>query len=106
MCDLARINPVAEASPWPFAMANGPADLGVAISRILLCKLAAECRHRFVLCPLDERIDAFRQALEASKKDFTIYIYKGANHAFNNDTSATRYINRRQISPGRVASRS
>jgi carboxymethylenebutenolidase len=44
---------------------------------------------------LDKRInagiDAYRQALEASGKDFTIYIYDGANHAFNNDTSAARY---------------
>lgn len=44
---------------------------------------------------LDKRtnagIDAYREALEANGKDFTIYIYEGANHAFNNDTSAARY---------------
>lgn len=44
---------------------------------------------------LDERIDAgidaFKQALAANKKDFTIHIYDGVNHAFNNDTSAARY---------------
>lgn len=43
----------------------------------------------------DERInagiDAYRAALEAAGKDFTIYIYEGAQHAFNNDTSAARY---------------
>lgn len=44
---------------------------------------------------LDDRtnkgIDAYKKALEADKKDFQIFIYDGANHAFNNDTSAARY---------------
>ncbi|WP_411033279.1 dienelactone hydrolase family protein [Shinella sp. BYT-45] len=44
---------------------------------------------------LDERInagiDAYRQALEANGKTFEIHMYEGANHAFNNDTSAARY---------------
>ena len=44
---------------------------------------------------LDERINAgipaYKAALEAAGKDFTIYIYDGAQHAFNNDTSAARY---------------
>jgi carboxymethylenebutenolidase len=44
---------------------------------------------------LDDRIDkgipAFKAALEANHKDFTIYMYDGVNHAFNNDTSAARY---------------
>jgi carboxymethylenebutenolidase len=44
---------------------------------------------------LDDRvnkgIDAYKKALEADKKDFQIFVYDGANHAFNNDTSAARY---------------
>jgi carboxymethylenebutenolidase len=44
---------------------------------------------------LDERINAgipvFRKALEAAKIDHQIYVYEGANHAFNNDTSEARY---------------
>jgi carboxymethylenebutenolidase len=44
---------------------------------------------------LDKRtnagIPALREALEKAHKDFTIHIYEGANHAFNNDTSAARY---------------
>jgi carboxymethylenebutenolidase len=43
----------------------------------------------------DERInagiDAYKAALEAAGKQFTIYVYDGAQHAFNNDTSAARY---------------
>ena len=44
---------------------------------------------------LDQRtnagIDAFRKALEAAHKQYAIYVYEGANHAFNNDTSEARY---------------
>jgi carboxymethylenebutenolidase len=43
----------------------------------------------------DERIDAgipaYEAALKANGKRYTIYIYDGAQHAFNNDTSAARY---------------
>ncbi|MDO9415580.1 dienelactone hydrolase family protein [Pararhizobium sp.] len=44
---------------------------------------------------LDERInagiEAYRKALTDNGKEFTIYVYEGVNHAFNNDTSAARY---------------
>lgn len=44
---------------------------------------------------LDERINAgipvFEQALKANKIDYQLFIYEGVNHAFNNNTSATRY---------------
>lgn len=43
----------------------------------------------------DERInagiEAYKAALEAAGKEFTIYVYDGAQHAFNNDTSEARY---------------
>jgi len=44
---------------------------------------------------LDERINAgipaFEAALKANNKVYEIYVYEGANHAFNNDTNAARY---------------
>ncbi len=44
---------------------------------------------------LDQRInagiEAFEAALKAHKKHYEIYMYEGANHAFNNDTNAARY---------------
>ncbi|MEP6565672.1 MAG: dienelactone hydrolase family protein, partial [Mesorhizobium sp.] len=44
---------------------------------------------------LDERtnagIDAFKKALDAAHVEYAVYVYDGANHAFNNDTSAARY---------------
>ena len=43
----------------------------------------------------DERvnagIDAYKAALDAAGKQYTVYVYDGAQHAFNNDTSAARY---------------
>lgn len=44
---------------------------------------------------LDERVDAgipaFEAALKANSKAYELYMYEGANHAFNNDTNAARY---------------
>ena len=44
---------------------------------------------------LDERINAgipaFEKALEEASVEYEIYIYEGAQHAFNNDTNAARY---------------
>jgi carboxymethylenebutenolidase len=44
---------------------------------------------------LDERtnagIDAYKKALDAAHVEYMVYVYDGANHAFNNDTSAARY---------------
>jgi len=44
---------------------------------------------------LDERINAgipeFEAALKANKKTYELFMYEGANHAFNNDTNAARY---------------
>ena len=43
----------------------------------------------------DERINAtipeFEQALKTAGKPYELFVYEGANHAFNNDTSAARY---------------
>jgi len=44
---------------------------------------------------LDERINAgipaFEEALKAAGVDYQMFVYEGANHAFNNDTSEARY---------------
>jgi carboxymethylenebutenolidase len=43
----------------------------------------------------DERINAgipaFESALKAASKDYKLYMYEGAQHAFNNDMAPTRY---------------
>ena len=44
---------------------------------------------------LDQRINAgipaYEAALKAAGTKYELYVYEGANHAFNNDTSAERY---------------
>ena len=44
---------------------------------------------------LDERINqgipGFEDALKKAGKQYTLHMYEGANHAFNNDTSEARY---------------
>jgi len=44
---------------------------------------------------LDTRINqgapAFEEALKKANKKYTLHMYEGANHAFNNDTSEARY---------------
>ncbi len=44
---------------------------------------------------LDERINAgipaYEAALKENKINYQLFIYDGVNHAFNNDTSPTRY---------------
>ena len=44
---------------------------------------------------LDDRTNAgikdFEAALKANQKTYELYVYEGANHAFNNDTNAARY---------------
>ena len=44
---------------------------------------------------LDERVNTgiptYETALKNEKKDYTLYMYEGVNHAFHNDTSTARY---------------
>jgi carboxymethylenebutenolidase len=44
---------------------------------------------------MDERInagiDAYKKALDAAGKQYQVFVYDGAQHAFNNDTSEARY---------------
>ncbi len=44
---------------------------------------------------LDQRVNvgiaAYEAALKENGKHYTIYVYPGVNHAFNNDTNGARY---------------
>jgi carboxymethylenebutenolidase len=40
---------------------------------------------------INEGIPAFEEALKKANKQYTVFIYEGAQHAFNNDTSEARY---------------
>jgi carboxymethylenebutenolidase len=40
---------------------------------------------------LTSTVPAYEAALKAAGKSYTLYVYPGVNHAFNNDTGAARY---------------
>jgi carboxymethylenebutenolidase len=54
-----------------------------------------EARLMLHYAGLDERINAgipaYEEALKAAGIDYRLFMYDGANHAFNNDTSEARY---------------
>ena len=58
---------------------------------------AAKIKAKLMLhyAGLDQRtnagIPAFEAALKVAGVDYQVFVYEGANHAFNNDTSAARY---------------
>ncbi len=82
--ELAAASPDLDAGVAYYGM-QIPADKVPAIKAPLLLQYAG----------LDERInagmEAYRKALTDNGKTFEIFVYDGANHAFNNDTNATRY---------------
>ena len=40
---------------------------------------------------INSGIPAFEKALKLAKIDYKLYVYEGAQHAFNNDTNESRY---------------
>ncbi|MFC5066620.1 dienelactone hydrolase family protein [Flaviflagellibacter deserti] len=82
--ELAAASPELDAGVAYYGM-QIPADKVSAIKAPLLLHYAG----------LDERInagmEAYRKALTDQGKTFEIFVYDGVNHAFNNDTNATRY---------------
>ena len=85
---------------WVNALAVADQGLGAGVAYYGLQPPAADVAK--ITAPLllhyaslDERIDAgilaFEAALKAGNKTYELYMYEGANHAFNNDTNAARY---------------
>jgi carboxymethylenebutenolidase len=80
--------------------ASAPENLGAVVSyygRQPAAEDVANIKAPIILhyAGLDERINAgipaYEEALKANGVDYTIYMYDGVNHAFNNDTSEARY---------------
>ena len=89
---------------WGGAMVNQLAvsapDLAVAVSYYGMAPdsaLVKQIKARMLLhyAGVDERINAswpaYEAALKAAGIDYLAYVYKGAQHAFYNDTNAARY---------------
>lgn len=89
---------------WGGAMVNqlavSASDLAVAVSYYGMAPdsaLVKQIKARMLLhyAGVDERINAswpaYEAALKAAGIDYLAYVYKGAQHAFYNDTNAARY---------------
>ncbi len=85
-----KVNELAAASP---ALAAGVAYYGMQIPAGKVAAIKAPLMLHYA--GLDERVNAgigaYKAALDAAGKTYEVYIYEGANHAFNNDTNTARY---------------
>jgi carboxymethylenebutenolidase len=85
-----QVNSLAVAEP---GLKAGVAYYGRQVPAAEVPKISAPLLLHYA--EMDERINAgiaeYEAALKAAGKIYEIHIYKGAQHAFNNDTNAARY---------------
>lgn len=84
------VNRMAAGSPdlaaaVPYYGVQVPVEMVPAIKAPLLLQYAENDEN------INKGIGAYEAALTANNKKYTIYIYAGTQHAFNNDTGAARY---------------
>jgi carboxymethylenebutenolidase len=82
--DLAVNAPDLDAAVVYYGRQPKAADVGKIKAPLLLHYAGLDTR-------LNEGIPAFEEALKKANKPYTLHVYEGANHAFNNDTSEARY---------------
>lgn len=82
--DLAVASPALDAGVAYYGRQADAADVAKIEAPLLLHYAGQDER-------INAGIDAYRAALESAGKAFTIHIYDGVQHAFNNDTSQARY---------------
>ncbi len=84
------VNRLAAASP---DLAAGVAYYGrqIPAERVPGIRAALLLQYAGLDQPINSGIPAYEAALKAGGKRYTIQVYDGANHAFNNDTNAARY---------------
>jgi carboxymethylenebutenolidase len=85
-----QVNALAVADP---SLAGGVAYYGRQAPAADVPKITSPLMLHYA--SLDERINAgiaeFEAALKAASKAYELYMYEGANHAFNNDTNTARF---------------
>ncbi|MGA0561116.1 dienelactone hydrolase family protein [Ancylobacter sp. VNQ12] len=84
------VNLLAEASP---ELKAGVAYYGMQppLDRVPDIKAALLLHYAGLDNRVNEGIAAYEDALAKAGKDYTVYVYEGANHAFNNDANPARY---------------
>ena len=81
---LAVHDPTLNAAVAYYGMQPDPADVPKIKAPLLLHYGGLDNR-------IDAGIPAYKAALDKAGVSYKVYVYEGANHAFNNDTSAERY---------------
>ena len=82
--NLAVADPTLDAGVAYYGMQPDAADVPKIKAPLLLQYAGIDDR-------VNAGIDAYKAALEKEGKEFQLYMYEGANHAFNNDTNTARY---------------
>lgn len=82
--NLAVADPTLDAAVAYYGMQPDPADVPKIKAPLLLQYAGIDDR-------VNAGIEAYKAALEKAGKEFQLYMYEGANHAFNNDTNTARY---------------
>lgn len=84
------VNLLAEASP---ELKAGVAYYGMQppLDRVPDIKAALLLHYAGLDNRVNEGIAAYEDALAKAGKDYAVYVYEGANHAFNNDANPARY---------------
>lgn len=87
----ARANELAAVAPPPLHAAVSYYGMQIAAKNVGTIKAPLLLHY----AGLDERVNAgigdYKKALDEAGKKYELYIYDGANHAFNNDTNTARY---------------
>jgi carboxymethylenebutenolidase len=81
---LAVNDPTLDAAVVYYGRTPDPADVPKIKAPLLLHYAGQDTR-------INEGVPAFQQALDKAGVSYTLNMYEGAQHAFNNDTSAERY---------------
>jgi carboxymethylenebutenolidase len=81
---LAVTDPTLDAAVVYYGRTPDPADVAKIKAPLLLHYAGLDNR-------INEGVPAFREALDKAGVTYTLHMYEGAQHAFNNDTSAERY---------------
>ncbi|BCJ91695.1 carboxymethylenebutenolidase [Terrihabitans soli] len=87
----ARASEIASVAPPPLAAAVSYYGMGLAAKNVGTIKAPLLLHY----AGLDERVNAsiadYKKALDEAGKTYELFMYDGANHAFNNDTNPARY---------------
>jgi carboxymethylenebutenolidase len=87
----ARVNELAAAAPPALGAAVAYYGMQVPAEKVSGIKAPLMLHYAGIDERVNAGIDAYKKALDDAGKKYELFMYDGANHAFNNDTNAPRY---------------